>query len=580
MREKQRSTDPSRALERRFRLLISKGPAVRRQVLTGRRWVVGRGEGCDVRLLDPTIAPRQVVLEADGAALGFRDLGGKRTLLDGRPRRTGRLAPGSTLLVGTTRLTVEQLGRRARVRVVRDLRKTAPMHRPLAPLQPAQSAPEADVLAALQPLLQPPSPHETLSDVATGALESAMDILERDVGLLARIDGERVLVLATSSRLPASSELRIPRQLLRRARKTPEPWLVGKPGKRGTQRDQLVIPLGEDTSGVLLLAESRPGAPASPELAKLIGAIVSYRIAHADERLALRESLAGWQRRRAPASPLMMSSRRLLAARNKLRRAAGGSLPVFLSGEAGTEKEELARYVHARSDRAGGPFVALHCGSLPAGRQGTELAAALRRAAEGSLFIEDPEELDHRTQRQLARLLKSAPCRRIGASIRSVDEAVASGALHRDLAACFCSLRLVVPPLRSAPADIVPLAERMLADLCSDPGQAPITLTETAKRCLIAYHWPGNLDELRAAIEYAASRCRDCTIAPRHLPEEVRIPSRRHEPALATLAAVERRHILRVLEIFGGSKRHAAQALGIAPSTLYDKLRRIEREAD
>ena len=135
--------------------------------------------------------------------------------------------------------------------------------------------------------------------------------------------------------------------------------------------------------------------------------------------------------------------------------------------------------------------------------------------------------------------------------------------------------RIEVPPLRSDSRDVLALAELFLSELGSCPNGSPRLLKERTKRLLASHGWPGNVRELRLVLESAAAQAGNHPIAPRHLP-----PSIGKEPAggapseIATLEQLERNHIVEVLQRTGGNRTRAAQMLGIASSTLYEKLKR------
>jgi len=134
-----------------------------------------------------------------------------------------------------------------------------------------------------------------------------------------------------------------------------------------------------------------------------------------------------------------------------------------------------------------------------------------------------------------------------------------------------------VPPLRGNARDVLTLAELFLSELGTGPGGSPRLLTERAKRLLVGYGWPGNVRELRLVLEAGAAMAGEQPIAPRHLP-----PTIADEPAsgadVSTLEEVERVHITDVMQRVAGNRSRAAQLLGIATSTLYEKLKRYRIE--
>ena len=134
-----------------------------------------------------------------------------------------------------------------------------------------------------------------------------------------------------------------------------------------------------------------------------------------------------------------------------------------------------------------------------------------------------------------------------------------------------------IPPLRGHPEDVAMLVEATLGELGPCPDGSSRTLTEGARRHLISYDWPGNTRQLQRVVESTAIRAGSSPIGPRHLPTEVREAADRG-PAVPTLADVERQHIQSVLNMVGDNKRRAAQLLGIASSTLYEKLKKYESD--
>jgi transcriptional regulator with PAS, ATPase and Fis domain len=276
----------------------------------------------------------------------------------------------------------------------------------------------------------------------------------------------------------------------------------------------------------------------------------------------------------------------------------------LLTGETGTGKERVARLLHARSRRAAGPFVAIHCGALPEDLLETELFGHLRgaftgatqdrrglfeAAAGGTLLLDELGETSPGMQVKLLRALQEKTVRPVGSNVdRSVDVRVVA-ATNRDLEAMvgqgsfredlYYRLRVVpleVPPLRERRADILPLAMEFIGRTCQEHACGPCSLTTEVLDQLLEYSWPGNVRELENAIERAVLLAEgQPRIDLQDLPPEIR----RHaaplhgEEEVVALAEVERRHIVATLERFGGHRRQTAQALGIGVNTLWRKLK-------
>ena len=278
---------------------------------------------------------------------------------------------------------------------------------------------------------------------------------------------------------------------------------------------------------------------------------------------------------------------------------------VLISGESGTGKEVLARYIHALSQRAGGPFLSVNCGALPESLLESELfghvkgafTGAVRdrdgllvAAADGTFFLDEIGEMSPQTQVKLLRAIQErevtpvgstravpVDVRIIAATNRDLEEEMARGGFRSDLYYRLNVIQLHLPPLRERREDIPLLVRHFLQ---RKPGSGePRTVSEEAMDILTAYHWPGNVRELENALERAAVVSSGSVVGPDALPDRVReAPPPRlganDLPPNPTMEVVERAYILWVLQSEGGNKTRAADVLGIDPSTLYRKLNR------
>ncbi len=294
------------------------------------------------------------------------------------------------------------------------------------------------------------------------------------------------------------------------------------------------------------------------------------------------------------------------------RRAAPSEATVLISGESGTGKERLARYLHEHSRRNVGPFVAVNCGALPESLLESELfghtkgaftgASALREglfeeAGGGTLFLDEIGETTPAMQVRLLRALQERIIRPVGANREVPIDVRVVAATNRDLTAMvereafrkdlYYRLRVVpleVPPLRSRRDDIVPLSRHFITRTCATNSCGPCSLSSDVLEALHRYRWPGNIRELENAIERAVVLAEGRPrIELADLPPEVRDEPARGRPqpelvaedeVVLTLEEVERRHILAVLERFGGHRRKTAAALGIGENTLWRRLKK------
>jgi len=292
-----------------------------------------------------------------------------------------------------------------------------------------------------------------------------------------------------------------------------------------------------------------------------------------------------------------------------IERLRDATTTVLVTGETGTGKELVARALHRRSQRSGGPFVAINCAAVPEALLESQLFGHARgaftdareartglfvQASGGTLFLDEIGEMPLGLQPKILRALQdhvvrplSSPAevsfdaRIIAASNRDLEEAVEQGRFRADLFFRVNVIHIHVPPLRARGGDILLLAQRFVDHFAGQTGKKVVGLTAEAADKLLAYSWPGNVRELQNAIERAVALTAFEKIVVEDLPEKVRSYHRSHvivageNPSeLVPMEEVERRYILRVLEAVGGNKSTAAQILGFDRRTLYRKLER------
>src|ERR1700749_4486339 len=213
------------------------------------------------------------------------------------------------------------------------------------------------------------------------------------------------------------------------------------------------------------------------------------------------------------------------------QKVAAAPPPLVITGESGTGKDHLARAIHELGPRRDAPFLKIDCASLPpqlveselfGHEQGSFTAAVERKlgrfelGGKGTIVLDEIAALSPEAQGKLLRVLQERTFERLGGTelLRiearlialtktALLAAVSAGHFREDLYFRLSVLPIVVPPLRERRADIVPAAEHFAASLASIHNRAPVHLTEAARRVLAAYPWPGNLRELRNAVERA-----------------------------------------------------------------------------
>ncbi len=300
------------------------------------------------------------------------------------------------------------------------------------------------------------------------------------------------------------------------------------------------------------------------------------RIQEVLERVAARRTLDAQIRSRrtllgkvVPEPGLQTSSPRMSQLLELLARAAASDSPVLLQGEKGTGKSVLARRLHALSPRAAAPFAVIRCGALL--REGT-VDELIREASIGTLFLDQIEALPRSLQERLAQPLES---RVVAATHLELEREVRAGRFCQELFERLQPVVLAVPPLRERKEDILPMSRRWLAFYSQHgPVRSP-ELTPDAESALSGYGWPGNIPELRLAMERAAILRGGLRVGPEALPERVVIHADR-VPSLGgefTMEAVEREHVLRVLHQ-ASTQEEASRILGMDVSTLWRKRKR------
>ena len=326
------------------------------------------------------------------------------------------------------------------------------------------------------------------------------------------------------------------------------------------------------------------------------------------ERLNLSrrvEELQAHLREAVPEVILETESPKMRATLDLAARAASSEATVLLLGENGTGKGVLARWLHARSPRADGPFVTVSCPTLTEELLAGELfghvkgafTGALRdregrleAAHGGTLFLDEISEISPGLQAKLLRFLEEKQFERLGenrtrradvrvlaATNRDLQEEVRAGRFREDLFFRLNVMQILLPPLRERREDIPLLARRFLDFFARQLRRIAPELSPAALQALLAYSWPGNIRELRNVLERAVILWPSRVIEPEALPEQITAQAAAM-PILGgnhSLEQIEREHILRVLARTA-TIEEAAQVLGIDPSTLWRKRKKYE----
>jgi NtrC-family two-component system response regulator AlgB len=333
--------------------------------------------------------------------------------------------------------------------------------------------------------------------------------------------------------------------------------------------------------------------------------VVDQSLKQRDLRMRLSE-LEGRLQEATPAIDLESNSPKIRAILEVAARAAVSDVPVLLRGESGTGKSVLARMIHSMSPRSAHPFVVVNCPTLSEELLASELfghargaftgavrdqAGRVEAAEGGTLFLDEIGEITPSLQAKLLRFLEDKEFERIGenktrradvrtvaATNRDLDEHVQKGLFREDLLYRLNVIDLQLPPLRERPEDILRLARRFLLFFAKAARRHPPELSKAAEDALLAYAWPGNIRELRNAVERAVILWPAQMIEPEAFPPQISTDAVSRGPQLGgdfSLEEIEREHVRRVLAR-APTLEDAATILGIDASTLWRKRKKYE----
>ena len=332
---------------------------------------------------------------------------------------------------------------------------------------------------------------------------------------------------------------------------------------------------------------------------------VLLSLKHALEQTKLREE--NRQLREIAGSPRMIGASQTFArVLEQATLAARSDARVLLTGESGTGKELLAAHIHAESPFSPGPFVKVNCAAIPTELIESELfghekgaftgATSARRgkfelADGGTLFLDEVGDLHAASQAKLLRVLQEGEFHRVGGEIsirvavrviaatnRELTDMVAAHTFREDLYYRLCVVPVRVPSLRERREDIRPLAEYFLAEFCARNNFRPKQIAHEVFETLENYSWPGNIRELRNAVERMAILTRGDLLEAEAVPVEIRIA--RSAPARGgnlreAKESAEREHILKALDESKWNVSSAARVLGMERTNLHKRIRAL-----
>jgi PAS domain S-box-containing protein len=345
----------------------------------------------------------------------------------------------------------------------------------------------------------------------------------------------------------------------------------------------------------------------------IVGAVGTFTdltsFIQANEKIALLEEQTknrhAFQRLVGKSAPMQEVFRRL-------RLASQSDVTVLLTGESGTGKELAAQAVHALSARHDKPFLSINCGAIPETLLESELFGHVRGAFTGAvrdkvgifeaadggtLLLDEIGDMSPLLQLKLLRVLQEHEVQRVGATHpRKVDVRLI-GATNKDLAALVQDgalrddfyyrvhvFEITLPPLRERREDIPLLVDHFIREVAQGTHKSVTGIARDALQRLMDYAWPGNIRELRNAIEHAFVTVQGEKVTLLDLPLEIRQPSVSPRssgapPRPAVADSTERQRILDALRQVGGSRTEAAKILGFSRVTLWKKMRQFDIDA-
>ncbi len=280
---------------------------------------------------------------------------------------------------------------------------------------------------------------------------------------------------------------------------------------------------------------------------------------------------------------------------------------VLIRGESGTGKEVIAKAIHYNSERRDHLFLEVNCTALPETLLESELfghekgaftdakkqkKGLFELADKGTLFLDEIGDMSYKMQSKLLRALQEKRFQRVGgvstvevdvriiaSTNKNIEQAMQEGRFREDLYYRLQVVPITVPPLRERRDDIIPLVMHFMEVFNQEFKKNVRKISSEAEKLLLEYPWPGNVRELKNVIERAILLESDKELLPEHLLlPEMAIPIEKTAPVAPpddlSMSAVEKRHIIGVLNSVNWNKNKAAKLLGIDRTTLYTKIKR------
>ena len=583
----------------------------------GRLWAIdepglslGRDASCDICLMDPVVSRHQCRVLVREDLVFLEDTGGRNpALVNGAVATDAALKPGDTIALGGSLFLVSAAADSAALPGAAPLDATARWDKDSPVLLNLEEARQ-------QVDLRPNSLFDLvyLYDLTRvlgrcASRDAFLEVLEGQVRERFRPRDDRMVFpydAQAETTAPGSVPNDIARECLAQGQGILRPGMVE--GKDGKQRNfTMAAPLvaGDLCLGALAVQTHTPlGVYDEDDLKLLVllagaAAPILYALEHQDQ---LASDNARLRALLGESDTLVGGSRKMGHLRGVLRKAAKTNLNVLILGETGTGKELAARTIHALSGRHGAPFVVVNCAAIPRDLFESELfgykkgaftgadqdkPGLLSLAHGGTLFLDEVGDLSLENQARILRVVEQGAFRPIGggdevcASLRIVaatnkdlDRSLAEGTFRDDLYHRLSGCQITMPRLDDHPEDIPELVLHFI-DLARRGCTHGVSgVSPEAIDALKGRPWPGNVRELRNCVLRALMSSRGPILQERDFPDQGLSFGITPDTAAVTLSLVEleKRHIKAVIDQCRGNLKAAAEVLGIARSTLYNKI--------
>ncbi len=304
---------------------------------------------------------------------------------------------------------------------------------------------------------------------------------------------------------------------------------------------------------------------------------------------------------------LVGKSKTMKHAYNLIESVIGNDSTVLISGESGTGKDIIARSIHLNSERKAQPFLIINCNALPEYLLESELFGYEKGAFEGAyvskpgkfelakngtIFLDEVDELSTSLQVKLLRVLEHRAFERIGgtetlnlnariiaAASKNLEEEMKNGRFREDFFYRISVININLPPLRDRLEDLPSFVNYFLENLSSKLNREPKNISTSVFRILRNYNWPGNIRELENVLEHAFIISNGSLIEPEHLPERLwtllnKSTAKKEDDEEYTLKSAEKLIIIKNLRKFKGHRGKTAKALGIDRTSLWRKMKK------